>query len=241
MYVKVLGTGTSVPSLKRSSSAYLVIHHDLKILVDAGPSVVRRLLECGYSVNDIDVIVITHFHVDHVADLPTFLFASNYGVSQRVAPLTLIGGQGMVRFYRQLLKLYSWIKPQAYALTVKSLGRGSMNLGDLSLRTAGVKHNRESIAVRIDGPGSVTFSGDTDYTRSLGSLAKGTDLLVVECSFPDRKVKGHMHLPLIERVVEDAKPKKVMLSHLYPEWEYFRGILHAPYILGEDNLEIPLP
>jgi ribonuclease BN (tRNA processing enzyme) len=94
--------------------------------------------------------------------------------------------------------------------------------------------------VRIEEIRAVVFSGDTDYSANLIRLARGADLLVVECSFPEQKVKGHLDLASLERIVARAKPRQVLLSHLYPAWENFRGVLHAPLLLAEDGLEIEL-
>jgi ribonuclease BN (tRNA processing enzyme) len=240
MKLKVLGTGTSIPSLERCSSAYLLSCGDNLLLIDAGPAVVRRLLEYGYSVDMIDVVILTHFHVDHSADLSTFLFACNYGMIPREKPLLLIGGPGMHRFYRGLLAIYPWLAPKSYKLTVKSLPKGSLETGGLLIESVGMNHNPESIGVRISHNSSVTFSGDTGYTRKLGKLARHTDLLVTECAYPEKKAKGHMNLAALRRVVEEAKPRRVILSHLYPDWNVFGGIFHAPYILGVDGLEVEL-
>lgn len=51
-------------------------------------------------------------------------------------------------------------------------------------------------------------------------------------------MKGHLNLATLQRIVEEAHPKRVLVSHLYPEWEGFRGVLHAPYLLAEDGLEL---
>ncbi len=238
MKVRILGTGTSIPSLERGSSAYLVTSGSHLLLVDAGPATVRRLLEFGYSVDMIDVVILTHFHVDHSADLSTFLFACNYGMVARERPLFILGGPGMHRFYRGLLAIYPWLAPKAYELTLKSLPKGKMEIENLLIESARMNHNPESIGVRISDNHSVTFSGDTDYTKNLGRLARHTDLLVTECAFPEKKVKGHMNLATLGRVVEEAKPGKVVLSHLYPDWETYNGVLYAPYLLGVDGLEI---
>ena len=240
MKIKVLGTGTCVPSLQRGSSSYLVKTKELNILVDAGPSVVRRLLEFGVTTRDVDVIILTHFHVDHTADISTFLFASNYDVEARTKPLAILGGQGTHVFFEKLLKVYPWLSPKSYDLSVREASGEALNYGDLVITSAGVEHNDESIAVRIDQEKSVTFSGDTDYSRNLVRLASGTDLLVAECSFPEKKVKGHLNLVTLDRIVEEAKPKRVLISHLYPEWNTYEGVLHAPYLLGEDGLEIEM-
>jgi ribonuclease BN (tRNA processing enzyme) len=123
---------------------------------------------------------------------------------------------------------------------VKSLPRGTLTIKGLTIRTDRAKHNPESIAVRVEEGKTVTFSSDTDYTNSVARLAAGTDLFVAECSFPERKVKGHLNLAALERIVDEAKPKKVILSHLYPDWNAFRGVLHSPYLIGEDGLEVEL-
>ncbi len=240
MNVKILGSGTLNPSLERGSPSYLVTADGLNILVDIGPAVVRRLFEYGISANDIDIIVLTHFHVDHTVDLSTFFFVSNYGVTERTKPLLVIGGQGVHKFYRELLRVYPWVKPKSYGLTLKSMAAGILNIGSFTMKTTRVNHNRESIALRIESGKTVTFSGDTGYSKNLVRLSAGTDLLVVDCSFPEKQVKGHLNLATLERIVREAHPKKVILSHLYPEWDEFRGVLHSPYLLAEDGLEVKL-
>ena len=240
MRLRVLGTGTSIPSLSRGSSAYLLFCGPLTVLVDVGPSVVRRMLEFGHTVNDIDLILITHFHVDHVSDLTTFLFASNYGGVPRTRPLTVIGGKGIHSFYGRLRRIFTWIEPKFYELSVIDITAGNRDIPGFSVQAVRVRHNRESVAFRVEerGRGSVTFSGDTDYSRNLVNLARDTDLLVTECSFPERKVRGHLNLFTLEKIVRQARPRRVLMSHLYPDWESFRGVLHAPYLLGEDGLEL---
>jgi ribonuclease BN (tRNA processing enzyme) len=210
----------------------------LNILVDVGPSIVRRLLEYGFSTRDIDAIILTHFHVDHTADLSTFLFASNYDVEARTKPLTIIGGPGINDFFENLIKMYRWVTPKSYELFLREEGDCTLNLEDFVIAVTRVEHNDESIAIRIEENKSVTFSGDTDYTKNLVRLASGTDLLIAECSFPERKVDGHLNLETLQKIVDEANPKRVLISHLYPEWDDFHGVLHAPYLLGEDGMEI---
>ena len=238
MKIKVLGTGTCVPSLQRSSSSYLVQTKQLNILIDVGPSVVRRLLEYGFTTRDIDVIILTHFHVDHTADLSTFLFASNYDVEARAKELSVLGGDGLHDFYRGLLAVYPWLLPRSYEISLREMSKGTLNKGGLVITTAQMEHNNESIGVRVEERKRVTFSGDTDYTKNLVELASGTDLLIAECSFPARKVDGHLNLETLQKIVDEAKPKRVLISHLYPEWNDFHGVLHAPYLLGEDGMEV---
>ena len=241
MRLKVLGTGTCNPSVRRGSPAYVVSEGALTILVDAGPAVAHRLVEFGYSVLDIDVVVVTHFHVDHTADLATLFFAYNYGVVPRQKPLLVIGGEGIERLYENLQNLYPWVEPKSYRLSLETADETTIEKGGMAITTGLMNHRPESIGVRVSrGEKSITFTGDTDYSENLVTLARNTDVLVAECSFPEKKVPGHMNLEVLNRVVTEARPRRVILSHLYPDWEDFRGVLHAPYLLGEDGLEIDL-
>lgn len=239
--LRILGTGTATPSLRRLSSSYLLTTSWGNILVDAGPSVVRRLLEFGSTVDDIDMIVLTHFHPDHTTDLVAFLFACNYGEKERTKDLTLLGGHGLELFFKRLCIAYPSIKPKGYSLVLKTMHRDVWSLcEDTIVETLPMKHRKESIGVKVKGRKSIAFTGDTDYSANLISLAEGADLLVSECSFPDLKVKGHLNLAIVQKVVEKAMPGQVILSHLYPDWDQFKGVLHAPFLLAEDGLEITL-
>ena len=149
-----------------------------------------------------------------------------------------MGGDGLHDFYRGLLAVYPWLLPRSYEISLREMSKGTLNKGGLVITTAQMEHNNESIGVRFEERKSVTFSGDTDYTKNLIKLASGTDLLIAECSFPERKVDGHLNLEILQKIVDEANPKRVLISHLYPEWDDFSGVLHAPYLLGEDGMEI---
>ncbi|MBW1758819.1 MAG: ribonuclease Z, partial [Deltaproteobacteria bacterium] len=72
--VTILGSGTCVPSLERSSCSVLVEIGNSKILFDSGPGTMRRLLEAGTTIFDVSVICYSHFHPDHTSELVPFLF-----------------------------------------------------------------------------------------------------------------------------------------------------------------------
>jgi ribonuclease BN (tRNA processing enzyme) len=68
MRIRLLGTGTPTPSLKRMSSSYLVELGDRKILFDCGPGAYHRLLESGVKPTQITDVFFTHLHYDHCLD-----------------------------------------------------------------------------------------------------------------------------------------------------------------------------
>jgi ribonuclease BN (tRNA processing enzyme) len=80
-------------------------------------------------------------------------------------------------------------------------------------------HLPESVGYRIDFKEGKSFaiSGDTDYCKNIVDLGFGTDLLVLECSFPDGKnVEGHLTPSMAGKIAVESRCKKLLLTHLYP-------------------------
>ena len=97
--VTVLGSGTCVPCLARSSCSILLQVGDTQMVFDAGPGTMRRLLEAGTDIYRIDYVFFSHFHPDHTAELVPFLFANKFpDPMRRSRPLTLVGGPESVAF-----------------------------------------------------------------------------------------------------------------------------------------------
>jgi len=69
MKIIVLGSGTCVPSIERSSPGYLVETDERLFLVDCGSGSLRRVVKAGRDFRDVDAILITHAHPDHVLSL----------------------------------------------------------------------------------------------------------------------------------------------------------------------------
>jgi ribonuclease BN (tRNA processing enzyme) len=91
--VQVLGSGGPELADQRASSSYLVwISGKPRVLVDIGGGAALRFGESGATVSDLDVILFTHLHVDHSADLPALIKASFF--EDRTRPLPIYGPAG---------------------------------------------------------------------------------------------------------------------------------------------------
>ncbi len=223
MELTILGSGTIVVSLTRWSPAYLLRACGKTILIDLGPGALRRMVEAGSGILDIDAICLSHFHPDHVADFVPLVFASKYAVgSCRARDLTVIAPPGFGEFYAGLIEVFGdWIVPEAYRLDIREADGSIVDLGACCVTTVSVNHSPESIAYRFEGEGaSLVYSGDTDWSDGLVTLARGADLLLLECSFPDdMKVPGHLTPSEAGRLARDARVSHLVLTHLYPPVE----------------------
>jgi glyoxylase-like metal-dependent hydrolase (beta-lactamase superfamily II) len=75
MRLTILGSGTSIPTFDRGAPGVLVRAGGRTVLVDLGPGTLSRLPRLGVDLGDVDVVLFTHFHTDHAADLAPLLFA----------------------------------------------------------------------------------------------------------------------------------------------------------------------
>jgi len=71
--ISFLGTGPGIPSEDRFFSSALLLLEGRHLLIDAGEPCVHLLRERGDLVREIDAVLITHGHVDHIGGLPAFL------------------------------------------------------------------------------------------------------------------------------------------------------------------------
>jgi ribonuclease BN (tRNA processing enzyme) len=224
MRVTILGSGTGVPSLRRSSCALLVEAGSTALLFDVGAGTIRRLLENHTRIEDITHLCLSHFHPDHSGELASFLFAlRNPALHRDGHHLTLIGGPGFIAFFERLKQAFGhWIDLGDHRLSLVELGGtgpDQITVDDLVIRTAPVLHNVESLAFRVERQGrTMVYSGDTDHCESLIDLARGADLLVCESATPDHlKIDGHLTPSLAGDIAQRAGVKVLVLTHFYPE------------------------
>ncbi|NIQ37169.1 MAG: MBL fold metallo-hydrolase [Proteobacteria bacterium] len=220
MELIILGSGTCVPSLTRGSPASVVRTCDRILLIDSGSGTLERLLKVGITIHDVDMILYTHTHPDHVADLVPFLFASKYDWKPRHRDLTIIGGKGFSAYFEKLQSLYGkWIESDRFSIDLKESIDDTHPFPGFRIITKPMDHLPESIAFRIetDDGKAVVVSGDTDHTPNLIELAADVDLLVLESAFPDENnVKGHLSPSLAGQIASESRCKKLVLTHLYP-------------------------
>ncbi len=255
MKITILGSGTCVPSLKRSSCSVLIEIGQGLLLFDSGAGTMRRLLEAGVTIDRLSHIFYSHLHPDHTGELVTLLFASKYpNTYRRLKPFTIVAAEGFVNFYEKLKLAYGeWIELAPGLLRISELntkGRDHLDCGLFDVDSLPMEHTDMSLAYRITGPNgkSVVYSGDTDLCDNLVTLAKGVDVLICESALPDEmKVPGHLTPSLAGRIATQAGVKKLVLSHFYPECdavdvsEQCRKTYHGPLVLAEDLMEIVLP
>ncbi len=247
-----LGTGTVALSGERSCAGYLYEADDVRLLLDCGSGITRRLAELGLAWPAITHVALTHFHIDHHGDLPTLVFAWKYGqLPPRSAPLDLLGPVGTRALIERLAAAYGeWLLAPGFPITIREIMPGESVELSASVRLSAQKvpHTEESVAYSIERGGRrVVYTGDTGPDDALADWAHGCDVLVCECSLPaSMAIKEHLTPDQCASLAARARPGHVVLTHFYPPVERIdiRAAMAAQYggpvTLGRDGWHIEL-
>ena len=214
MQLTLLGTGAAMPLPDRAQAGYLVETGDRTLLVDAGSGVLRRLTgtEPGYV--GVDTLLLTHHHLDHVADVCPLLKARWLADAP---PLHIVGPPGTGTLVRDLLSVHDYLADRVRFETT-DIDPGEHEIDGWSVRAIETRHSLQCYAYRIHGAGGdLTVSGDSEAFDGLASFADGSAVLVHDCSFPDGiDVSNHPTPTQLAAVLAGTDIEHIILSHLYP-------------------------
>jgi len=244
--VVVLGSG-GPRAFGRAGCSYLVLVGGRpRILVDAGPGAFLRIGELGLNLEQVDIVLLTHLHIDHSGDLPAFLNAraltSDGPIAYRVFgpdgaglfPKTsrfvdlLVGADGAFAYQK------TFGAPESFAVRDLAIRLDSprtkiIDEDGLVIEEIPTHHGDcPSVAYRISYKQmTVVFSGDMDASAlpNLVLLAKNADLLIFNCAVldppgsPSQLYALHTPPRKIGEAARDSGARSLLLSHLAPDVE----------------------
>jgi len=238
---QVLGSGGPELQDKRAMSSYLVWENGrARVLVDAGGGSALRFGESGATMSMLDVILFSHFHVDHSADFPALIKSSWFGDRNR--PLPVYGPPGndfmpsTTEFvsdffssnrgvYRYLSELYEPAEEGAYKIQPHNVVAdqtpvAAFHSGDISALAVHVVHGGvPALAWRVEiGGKTIVFSGDTNGEgEGLVRLAANAGLFIAHNAVPEGATgtERRLHMPpsVIGQIAAEARVKNLVLSH----------------------------
>ncbi|MFA6475245.1 MAG: ribonuclease Z [Patescibacteria group bacterium] len=211
MRLTILGCGRFNITANYNSTGNLIETERVNILVDFGRGCLYSLTKLGKQVGDIDAICISHLHPDHIADLLTFFQIFFNTCADK--PLIIVGPVGIQQWFKTMVDLV--LEPVPTKITIYEQPLTAIEIGDVTVTTAVMKHNVPATAFRFEQAGhSVVYSGDTGMNENIVSLARQTDVLLLECSNQPGQISAqHLNPEQCSDIATQAKVKQLVLTH----------------------------
>jgi ribonuclease BN (tRNA processing enzyme) len=225
MRLTTVGTGTAAPAAGRVQSGHLVEAGSVRLLMDCGSGVASRMADLAIRWQDITHLALSHFHADHVIELPTLFYAWRYGqLPPRTEALEIIGPPGTVRLLARFAGVFGdGLLSLGFPIVTREMAPGGeAALGEgVTLRSRKVPHTDESVAYSVERGGRrIVYTGDTGLDMALGEWAHGCDVLLAECSLPDSMAMAtHLTPRQCGALGAAARPGLLALTHFYPPVE----------------------
>src|SRR3954452_9350562 len=235
MRITVLGKSPSWEDAGGACSGYLVSDGETALLLDCGNGVFAKLRQ-QIDYVDVDAILISHLHADHILDLVPYAYALTYAPRQQPVPVggypgtdnparpRLIAPTGARECFRRLTG--SWgsedLIENAFALEEYNAS-STVEVGPLRARFREVPHFTTTYAIDFssdNGSGRFTYGADCRPGEELVEIARDTDLLLVEATLPRPERTGELgHITPGEAGdhARRAGAKRVVLTHISDE------------------------
>ncbi len=222
MRLTVLGRSPASPNPGEACAGYLVEGGGGRVLIDIGPGVVAQL-RGRHHPDDLDAVIVSHMHADHMLDLVTLRYVYPWGSLPRDARMRVVLPPGSAD---QLLDLARGVGnarhfEDAFRLSEHD-GIAPFTFTGLSLSPIETEHFIPCWGFRVEADRQLlAYTADTGPCENLLPLADGADLLLSEATLrsldedaqpPERR--GHLTPQEAGAAARDAGARRLMLTHL---------------------------
>jgi ribonuclease BN (tRNA processing enzyme) len=206
----VLGCSGSYPAAGGACSGYLVDDGSTRVWLDAGSGTLANL-QRHVELGQVDAIVLSHEHPDHWADLEGWHNVLRFVLLRQGFPVYAPTGLRQ-HTYDEMSPWVSW-NDVASGDTVR--------VGTFDLTFSRTDHGPETLAVRVDAPGSATslgYTADTGPEWSVEALGPGLNCVLCEATVP-LALEGQIQHLSARQAGESARAAgaaNLVLTHLWP-------------------------
>lgn len=202
--VTITGSGTPMPSPGRAGPGALIQHDDTAIQVDAGRATALRLADAGISMPNLDALLVTHHHSDHMLGIPDLVLGRWISNGPRpcpslpihcpVGPVEQFVGNLFDRIGPDIENRFNQLRyvdppdPTVHAFEPTAEPTTIAKYGEIVVDSVLVEHGglEPAVSFRFTTPdGVIVISGDTRACDAVERFAAEADVLVHEAFSPE--------------------------------------------------------
>ncbi len=215
----LLGTGGgrfATITQKRRTAGIRIISEDLNFHLDPGPGALVYSISEGLNPQKLNAIFVSHCHPDHYTDAEVLIEAMTKGTTKKrgvlVASRSVLHGNEM-----GLNPVVSKYHQQMPERVIEALPNKKFQIGNINVSVTEARHtDPDTVGFRFETSdfGSFAYTSDTEYFEGISKYYEGVRLLILCVMRPSGKPwKGHMTTNDAIKIIEEAHPEQVILTH----------------------------
>lgn len=212
MNIIPLGIWGGYPKANSATSSFLIEHEGFHCLFDCGSGVLSSL-QNYIELDQLDAVVISHYHADHIADIGSLQYSRliQYYLGQPSPPLPIYGH---AQDEEQFAKLS--YKEQTRGIEIQE--NQSVRIGPFTVTFCPTTHPVYCLAMKftVDGKSAV-FTADTEWSDKLMTFSQHADIVFCEANLYEEHLgisPGHMAGSQAGNMAQQADVGQLVLTHL---------------------------
>lgn len=211
MKLTVIGFWGGFPEVDGATSCYLLEDKGFSLLLDFGSGSLSKLPKYK-KVPDIDAVVISHYHADHIADIGVLQYALlvNAKITNKEHIVPIYGFEN-----EEFSKL-----THHYTKGVEYDPSKTLEIGPFKIDFLETIHSVPCYGMRItNGETVLVYTADSAYNEKWFKFSKNADIMISDCNFyagMDASSSGHMTSEEAALIAKNANVKNLLLTHFHP-------------------------
>ena len=257
-----LGTGGGRINVVKQfrSPAGFIIDGTSRIYVDPGPGAVSQAKRFKFNLERIDVLYVSHPHLDHVNDAQLVIEAMTHLTRKRrgavIADRFVLQGSRIrerataiaADLVRGLTPFH--VKHETFVPSISPYHKGlvsevhviepdkEIEINKMKFKGTSTHHDCPATGFMLDIDNRrIGYTADTEYFEGLGEQFKGCDALVVNILRVTKPWKGHLYQDTAIKFLKEARPKKAYLTRFGGEYLRTPAATVAKKIQDETGVE----
>jgi len=223
----LLGTGGGrfvTITQKRRTAGIRILGEKINLHLDPGPGALVYSVASKLPPKKINALLVSHCHPDHYTDAEIFIEAMTRGMTKKRGVLAAarsvlhgndVCGPSISQYHQQMPEKVIEAKPGV-----------SFQVENMNIVVTEARHSDpDTVGFRFEtrDVGDIAYTSDTEYFKGIGKHYEGVRLLILCVMRPTGKPwKGHMTTEDAIKIVEEANPEKVVITHFGMQM-IFRG------------------